>query len=56
MLLSLMRPSWYLSACMVAWGIVSGLTGVVHNFTGLAITRFFLGITEVSADPLPSLA
>lgn len=44
--MSLVRPSWYLSGCMIAWGIVSGLTAVVNNFTGLAICRFFLGITE----------
>ncbi|CAG9947365.1 unnamed protein product [Clonostachys rosea f. rosea IK726] len=46
MILSFFRPSWYLSTCMVAWGICSGLSGIVHNFTGLAIARFFLGITE----------
>lgn len=47
MILSKVRPSWYLPACMVAWGIVSGLSGVVQNFAGLATCRFFLGITEV---------
>lgn len=47
MLLGLFRPSWYLSACMIAWGIVSGCSGAVHNFAGIAACRFFLGITEV---------
>lgn len=47
MILSKVRPSWYLSACMVAWGIVSGASGAVQNFAGLAACRFFLGITEV---------
>ncbi|KAH8888524.1 major facilitator superfamily transporter [Thozetella sp. PMI_491] len=46
MILSYCRPSWYLSLCMVAWGIVSGATGAVHNFGGLAACRFFLGVTE----------
>lgn len=46
MILSLVRPSWYLSACMVAWGICSGLSGIVQDFTGLAICRFALGVTE----------
>lgn len=40
------RPSWYLSAVMIAWGIVSGCSGAVHNFGGIAACRFFLGITE----------
>lgn len=46
MLLSMLRPSWYLSACMIAWGIVSGSTGAVQNFGGLLACRFFLGIAE----------
>ncbi|KAM5345247.1 hypothetical protein ACJ41O_011109 [Fusarium nematophilum] len=46
MILSLVRPSWYLSLCMVAWGIVSGATAAVHSFSGLAACRFFLGVTE----------
>ncbi|CEL09664.1 hypothetical protein ASPCAL12797 [Aspergillus calidoustus] len=46
LLLSLTRPSIYLSCCMVAWGIASGATGAVHNFSGLAACRFILGVTE----------
>ncbi|KAL2787049.1 major facilitator superfamily domain-containing protein [Aspergillus keveii] len=46
MLLSLTRPSIYLSCCMVAWGVASGATGAVHNFSGLAACRFILGVTE----------
>lgn len=54
MILSKVRPSWYLSACMVAWGIVSGASGAVQSFSGLAACRFFLGITEVRmAYPSP---
>jgi len=34
-----------------AWGIVSGLTGIVNNFTGLAICRTFLGFTEAAFFP-----
>lgn len=49
MILSLVRPSWYLSGCMIAWGLVSGLTAATQGFAGLAVCRFFLGITEVSA-------
>ncbi|KAH8891187.1 MFS general substrate transporter [Thozetella sp. PMI_491] len=44
MILTLVRPSLYLPACMVVWGIISGATGAVHNFGGLAACRFLLGI------------
>ncbi|KAL5333635.1 major facilitator superfamily domain-containing protein [Aspergillus crustosus] len=46
MLLALTRPSIYLSVCMVAWGIASGVTGAVQGFSGLAACRFALGVTE----------
>lgn len=47
MVLSLVRPSWYLAMCMVAWGIVSGATAAAQGFGGLIACRFFLGVTEV---------
>ena len=28
------------------WGLLSDLTGVVHNFTGAVLCRFFLGFVE----------
>lgn len=31
---------------MIIWGLVSGMTAVVHDFTGLVIVRFFLGLVE----------
>ncbi|KAF7560949.1 hypothetical protein G7046_g3207 [Stylonectria norvegica] len=46
MVLSKVRPSWYLAVCMMAWGIVSGCTGAVQGFGGLVACRFFLGVTE----------
>ncbi|KAL4802397.1 major facilitator superfamily domain-containing protein [Aspergillus unguis] len=46
MALSYCRPSLYLSGCMIAWGVVSGATGAVQGFGGLAATRLFLGVTE----------
>lgn len=36
---------------MAAWGVVSGLTAMVHNFTGLVLVRFFLGIVEAPYFP-----
>jgi MFS family permease len=40
------RPSLFLSAVTVAWGIVSLLTCTVKNYAGLIVCRFFLGVVE----------
>ncbi|KAK9313374.1 major facilitator superfamily domain-containing protein [Lipomyces starkeyi] len=45
------KPSYYMSVCMAMWAIVSSLTAVSRNFTGLLLTRFFLGITEAPYYP-----
>ncbi|TVY90080.1 MFS transporter [Lachnellula willkommii] len=45
------RPSIYLPVCMAVWGIVSGLTAAVHNYTGLVLVRFFLGFVEAPYFP-----
>jgi hypothetical protein len=31
---------------MMAWAVVSALTATVHNYTGLLLVRFFLGVVE----------
>lgn len=46
MILSKVRPSWYLSGCMVIWGIISGCAGAVNGFGGLVAVRFLLGFAE----------
>jgi MFS family permease len=46
MLLTRVRPSWYMAAAMGLWAIVSTLTAVAKDFKGLFLTRFFLGVTE----------
>lgn len=46
MIITRVRPSIYLPSCMVIWGLVSGMTAVVHDFKGLVIVRFFLGFVE----------
>lgn len=51
MILTRTRPSYYLSFFMALWAIVSGLTALSNNFTGLALTRFFLGLTEAPYYP-----
>lgn len=36
---------------MALWAIVSALTAVCHNFVGLLLVRFFLGVTEAPYYP-----
>ncbi|CAK7236017.1 hypothetical protein SCUCBS95973_009463 [Sporothrix curviconia] len=45
------RPSLYLPACMVAWGLISTLTGVVNYFSGAVACRFFIGLVEAAFSP-----
>ncbi|KAL2842763.1 major facilitator superfamily domain-containing protein [Aspergillus pseudoustus] len=45
------RPSLYISAVMLLWGLVSTLSGVVHNFAGMVSIRFFLGFIEAAFLP-----
>jgi MFS family permease len=37
--------------CMAAWGVVSGLTAITHDFKGLVLVRFFLGFVEAPYFP-----
>ncbi|KAF9226488.1 MFS general substrate transporter [Gyrodon lividus] len=45
------RPSLYLPACMIIWGVISALTGITKDFTGALLTRFFLGFVEAAFFP-----
>lgn len=36
---------------MVLWGICMTCMGLVHNFSGLAAARFFLGVAEAGLFP-----
>lgn len=51
MLITRLRPSWYMATCMALWAIVSALTACSKNFHGLLLSRFFLGITEAPFYP-----
>lgn len=55
MLLNRVRPSRYMGVCMALWAIVSALTALSKDFTGLLLTRFFLGITESPYELIPPL-
>lgn len=39
-------PSWYIAGAMFIWGLISTVTGVVQNFAGMVMIRFFLGFVE----------
>ncbi|KAH6635977.1 major facilitator superfamily domain-containing protein [Chaetomium tenue] len=51
LMLKKVRPSIWLPAIMVAWGIVMTLMGIVHNYSGLLSARIFLGVTEAGLFP-----
>lgn len=40
------RPSRWLPFITISWGIVSTLTGIVQNYTGLIVVRLLLGLLE----------
>jgi MFS family permease len=50
-LLKRLRPSIFIPSIMVLWGIVMTCMGLVHNYSGLAATRFFLGVAEAGLFP-----
>ncbi|KAI0035900.1 sugar transporter [Vararia minispora EC-137] len=45
------KPSLYLPACMIVWGMISVLTGITTNFVSALLTRFFLGFVEAAFFP-----
>ncbi|KAK6497383.1 hypothetical protein TWF481_011792 [Arthrobotrys musiformis] len=45
------RPSLYFTVVMMIWGVISGATGAVQNYSGLLACRFFLGFIEASYFP-----
>ncbi|GKT46244.1 MFS transporter prlL [Colletotrichum spaethianum] len=42
---------WLNGTMMMLWAVVSALTAVSKDFTGLLLTRFFLGLTEAPYYP-----
>ncbi|KAF2797968.1 MFS general substrate transporter [Melanomma pulvis-pyrius CBS 109.77] len=45
------RPSIYISVAMLLWGMISTLSGSVHNFAGMVAIRFFIGFVEAAFLP-----
>jgi MFS family permease len=45
------RPSLYISAAMLLWGLVSTLSGIADTFGHMVAIRFFLGFVEAAFLP-----
>ncbi|KAF3935179.1 hypothetical protein ABW20_dc0108955 [Dactylellina cionopaga] len=45
------HPGRYLGALIVVWGAIMTLTGIVQNFAGLTVVRFWLGLFEAGFLP-----
>ncbi|RJE23921.1 MFS transporter [Aspergillus sclerotialis] len=50
-ILKKVKPSWWLSGIMFAWGIITVCQGVTKSFGGLVACRFLLGIFEAGFMP-----
>ena len=48
------RPSYYIGILVTCWGIVMTMSGVTGSFAGLLVTRFLIGVFEVSPLEFPS--
>lgn len=53
LLLTRVRPSFYLALSCCLWGVVSTCNAGAKNFTHLVVIRFFLGFVEVSPKSAP---
>ena len=51
MLITRVRPSLYLGACVCLWGVVSTCNAATHNYAQLVVVRFFLGFVEAPFFP-----
>lgn len=51
MIITRVRPSWYMGGCMMGWAIVSSLTAITKDYVGVVLTRFFLGLVEAPYYP-----
>jgi len=51
MILTRVRPSLYIPACVAVWSCVSAATAASHNYHGLIAVRFILGVAEAPFWP-----
>jgi MFS family permease len=50
-ILKKLKPNVWLSICMFMFGLFSIIQGLVQNYAGLLVTRFFLGLFETGMFP-----
>ncbi|XRM43113.1 hypothetical protein ABZX51_006317 [Aspergillus tubingensis] len=51
LLLTRVRPSFFLGTSMAIWGVISACQAATQSFTGLVLARFFLGFVEAPFFP-----
>ncbi|KDN41595.1 MFS general substrate transporter [Tilletiaria anomala UBC 951] len=51
LLVRLGRPRLYIPSIVALWGIVSGMTALTHNYSGLLAVRIVLGMAEAPFFP-----
>ncbi|KAK9785531.1 putative Major facilitator superfamily domain-containing protein [Seiridium cardinale] len=51
LLITRLRPSWYLGTAMTIWGTIAASQAAVHSFGALIACRFFLGFAEAPFFP-----
>lgn len=51
LLLTKIRPSLFLGIAMAIWGVISACQAAATSFTGLVVSRFFLGFVEAPFFP-----
>ncbi|CAO2652056.1 Nn.00g003390.m01.CDS01 [Neocucurbitaria sp. VM-36] len=51
MILTRVKPSWYMAGWMMAWAIVSTLMAIVKDYHGMLAARFMLGVVEAPFYP-----
>ncbi len=50
-IMTYVRPSFWLSGLEIGWGVITGLMAIVHSAKQVYALRFFLGLMEASAWP-----
>ena len=51
LILTRVRPSWYISTIMVIWGTICAAMSQVKGYSGILACRFFLGGIEAGFLP-----
>ncbi|OAA81278.1 Major facilitator superfamily transporter [Akanthomyces lecanii RCEF 1005] len=50
-IMTYVRPSWWLPSVEIVWGVITGLIAITHNAKQVYVLRAFLGLCESAAYP-----